>query len=292
MSANWTVLENQMLSAAINPLGAELSSLKDADGRELMTDGDPTWWTGRAPLLFPIVGTVNGDRYVLDGQTYALPRHGFARRQTFALIEQAPHRALFRLTDSEATRAAYPFAFTLDAEFALDGATLGITITATNRSDTDMPASFGFHPGFRWPLPYGGPREAHCILFETDEPADLRVLADGLVDPMPRPTPVEGRVLALRDDLFEADALIWDRLASRSLVYGAEGYPSLGIEWDDMPELGIWTKPGAPYVCIEPWAGVADPVGFSGEIWDKPGIVRVAPGQSQNWAMRVTLTGA
>ncbi len=285
-------IASDALTATINPLGAELSGLRDAAGNALMTDGDPAWWTGRAPLLFPIVGTLAGDTYRLDGKSYSLPRHGFARRQAFEIVVQEADRAVLRLTDNEATRAAYPFAFALDAEFALSGATLSMTITAANRGEADMPASFGFHPGFSWPLPYGAARGEHRILFEREEHANLRLLTDGLVAPVPRPSPVEGRTLQLRDGLFDEDALIWDVLASKSLVYGAEGFPGLAIEWDNCPMLGIWTKPGGPYVCIEPWAGIADPAGFSGEIWDKPGIVRIAPGASQRWTMRVALTGA
>lgn len=291
MSADWIDIRNEILSAAINPLGAELSSLKDAQGSELMTDGDPAWWTGRAPLLFPIVGTLSGDQYRLDGKSYTLPRHGFARRQRFELVERETARVVLRLCDGAETHAVYPFAFTLDVAFTLEEATLFIDARATNENDTDMPASFGFHPGFRWPLPYGAPREAHRILFEKTEPASLRRLTDGLIDAAPRATPVNDRTFALRDDLFEADALIWDQLASRSLVYGADRFPSLGIEWENMPELGIWSKPGAPYVCIEPWAGIADPVGFLGDIWEKPGIVRIAPGSSAAWSMEITLLG-
>ena len=174
MSADWIGISNEFLSAAINPLGAELSSLKDAAGNELMTDGAPAWWTGRAPLLFPIVGTLVDDAYLLNGKAYSLPRHGFARRNLFELIEQATDRIVLRLTDNDATRAAYPFAFTLDAAFALSGATLAVTITATNCSDADMPASFGFHPAFAWPLPGGAAKDAHRIVFEQPEPGPVR----------------------------------------------------------------------------------------------------------------------
>ncbi|MBO9574564.1 MAG: aldose 1-epimerase family protein [Sphingobium sp.] len=280
------------LTATINPLGAELWSLRDRDGRELMTNADPAFWTGHAPLLFPIIGEVAGGRYRLDGQEYELGRHGFARRMPFTLVEQASDRALFRLTDTEETRAAYPFAFTLDAEFALEGVALTMTVTATNRDDHDMPASFGFHPGFAWPLPYGAPREAHRIVFDREEPEPLKQLVDNLIAIEDRPTPVEGRTLALKDSLFENDALVWEGLASEKLFYGPEGGPALEIAWGGTPNLGIWTKPGAPYVCVEPWAGIADRAGFTGEIWDKPGIRRIAPGASDRWWMSVTLQGA
>jgi galactose mutarotase-like enzyme len=290
MTEAFVEIASDRLRAAINPFGAELSSLRESDGRELMTDADPTFWSGRAPLLFPIVGRLADDKYRLDGKEYPLPQHGFARRQPFALIEQAANRAVFRLTDNDATRAIYPFAFTLDAAFTLTGATLATDITVTNTGDRDMPASFGFHPALAWPLPYGRPRADHRIVFEKDEPAELSaIVLGGWIAPETWPSPLEGRELKLTDALFERDALVWDSLESRSLRYdGGEG-PGLKIGFAGMPKLGIWTKPGARYVCIEPWHGIADPIDFTGEIWDKPGILRFVPGQSRTFSMQVTL---
>ncbi len=283
-------ISNAALSAAINPFGAELSHLRDAEARELMTDADPAFWAGRAPLLFPIVGRLVDDKYRLAGKEYPLPQHGFARRQMFELVEQAPDRAVFRLADNDATRAVYPFAFTLDAAFALAGSTLSIDITITNRGDAPMPASFGFHPAFAWPLPYGRPRADHRVLFETDEPSDLSaIVLGGWIDAHGWPSPLDGRELRLTDALFERDALVWAEVASRSVRYdGGEG-PGLRIDFPDTPSLGIWTKPGARFVCVEPWHGIADPIGFTGEIWDKPGMLRFEPGQSRTFSMQVTL---
>ena len=285
-------IASEMLDARINSLGAELSSLRDGAGRELMTDADPAFWAGRAPLLFPIVGRLMGDKYRLDGKEYPLPQHGFARRQQFALVEQAANRAVFRLSDNDETRAVYPFAFTLDAAFTLTGATLATDVIVTNTGDRDMPASFGFHPAFAWPLPFGRPRADHRIVFEEPEPAALSAIAlGGWIAPENRPSPLDGRALKLTDQMFERDALVWDRLESQSLRYdGGEG-SGLEIGFAGMPKLGIWTKPGARFVCIEPWHGIADPVGFDGEIWDKPGILRFAPGEARIFSMQVTLAG-
>ncbi|MBO9622099.1 MAG: aldose 1-epimerase family protein [Sphingomonas sp.] len=282
-------IASETLSASINPFGAELSHLRDAQGRELMTDADPTFWSGRAPLLFPIVGRLAGDRYRLDGRDYPLPQHGFARRQPFAAVEQSPSRAVLRLAANDETRAAYPFEFTLDAAYTLAGATLAIEITATNAGDRDMPVSFGFHPAFAWPLPYDGAKEDHRITFAEPEPSPLNRIEAGLLGPADRPTPVEGRTLSLRDDLFTADALVWQHPASRALRYGTPIGPHLDIAFPDMPTLALWTKPGARFLCVEPWQGHADPIGFDGEIWDKPGMLRLAPGESRSFAMQVTL---
>lgn len=283
-------ITNGRLTARINPLGAELSSLTDADGRQLMTDADPAFWTGRAPLLFPIIGRLVDDRYRVNGRTYELPQHGFARRQMFDLVDQSDDSVRFRLTDSDVTRAVYPFAFTLDAVFTLDDATLSIDIIVTNSGDVPMPASFGFHPAFAWPLPWGGAKEDHRITFAADEPGALSAIVEGgWIAPEGRPSPLDGRVLHLKDSLFDRDALIWNPVASQSVRYDAGQGAALEVAFPDTPALGIWTKPGAHFVCIEPWHGIADPVGFDGEIWDKPGILRFGPGQSRSFTMRVTL---
>lgn len=280
------------LSATVDPHGAELVSLRDADGRELMTDADPAFWTGHAPLLFPIVGALAGGGYRLDGQRFAMAQHGLARRQDFALAAQAPDRARFALTDNEATRQAYPFAFRLDADYRIEGASLTIAVTATNRDARIMPASFGFHPAFAWPLPYGAPRADHRICFDAPEPDPLCRLEGGLIAGEDRPCPLDGRDLALRDALFADDALIWRQARSRGCRYGAETGPQLRLDWSDIPSLGIWTKPGAAFLCIEPWDGHADPAGFDGPLQDKPGIRLIEPGASLRWWLRITLEDA
>lgn len=279
------------LSARIDPLGAELVSLHDSEGRELMTDADPAYWTGHAPILFPIVGALNGGVYRLDSRTYALPQHGFARHAMFEVLEQSADSATLRLTDSDATRAVYPFAFALDVRHAIDGGTLTTTVTVHNRGEGDMPASIGFHPAFAWPLPYGRPRVEHRIEFERAEPAALvRILPGGLIGAQDRESPLLGQSLRLSDDLFAVDALVWPTIESRSVVYGAPGAPRLRIDFPDTPMLGIWTKPGAAFVCVEPWHGIADPVGFDGEIWDKPEIKCLPPNTRWSVEMRIMLT--
>ena len=282
------------LTARINPLGAELWSLTDAAGREYMTDADPAFWTGHAPLLFPIVGALNGGRYRLDEATYALPKHGFARTSAFACDGPGKDAVRFHLCDSEGTRATYPFAFTLDVTFALDGWTLRITATIANRGPDDMPFSFGFHPAFAWPLPGGAAKEAHRITFAQAEPQPIRRIdpASGLLLPKPQPTPVKVDAFTPNAALFEPDALIWDTLHSHALTYGAAGGARLEIAFPDTPMLGIWQKPGAHYLCVEPWQGIADPIGYEGDFRDKPGVVLLAPGAERSFRMDVTVDAA
>ena len=282
------------LTAQVNPLGAELWSLIDASGAEYMTDADPAFWTGHAPVLFPIVGMVRNGRYRLQGQEYTIPKHGVARTARFEVVAQNAQSATFRLTDNPQTRAAYPFAFQLDLTFAIAGMTLGMTATVTNPGPVAMPFSFGFHPAFAWPLPGGMAKADHRVVFAQDEPEDVRRIdpASALLLPDGQPTPVIGKVLVPRAELFEADALIWPGLHSRALRFGAEGGARLDIAFPDSPSLGIWQKPGAAYLAIEPWAGYNDPVGFDGDFRAKPGIMELAPGATRSFRMDVTVRPA
>jgi galactose mutarotase-like enzyme len=278
------------LSAEINPLGAQLSVLRDADGRDLLWHGDASIWAGRAPILFPIVGTLAGGKYRYGSQQYALSRHGFARNKPFDQLATTPSTALFRLRADDATRAVYPFEFELDVLFEIEGAALSLVATVRNTGTEAMPASIGFHPGFRWPLPYDQPRAEHFIEFPSDEPAPVRrINSDGLLTSERHPTPVVQRRLQLKDELFTNDVLIFDQLQSQSVLYGAASGPRIEVRFPGAQYLGVWTRPGAPFICIEPWQGVTDPAGFSGDIREKPGIFRVPPGSSHRFGMTIVL---
>lgn len=286
----WLSLSSGDLTAEINPLGAQLSSLRDSAGRDLLWDGDPSVWAGRAPLLFPIVGALAGGSYRLGSRSYALPRHGFARTKLFDTTDRTPATASFRLKADEASFQVYPFRFELDIDFALDGPTLSVTARVGNSGNEHMPASFGYHPAFRWPLPFGGARSAHFIEFASDEPAPIRRLnAAGLLMPQRHPTPVSNRRLALADALFQDDAVIFDEVRSSCVSYGADDGPRLRVSYTNAPFLGIWTKPQANFICIEPWRGIADPDGFSGDFTAKPGVFMVEPGAEIPIAMAITL---
>jgi galactose mutarotase-like enzyme len=283
-------IRSAALTAEISPAGAELRRLQDEAGRDLLWDGDPAFWTGRAPILFPVIGAVDGDVIRVDGETYPMPKHGFARRRDFALIESRADAVLFRLEDDAATRTSYPFAFRLDIGFAIDGAALVHTAKLTNMGDRPLPASFGFHPAFRWPLPWGGARADHRLRFSAPEPAPIRRIdGAGLLRPDPEPSPVQGHDLVLEDALFEDDALIFDQLASRAVEFGAPGTRRLRVSFPESPHLGVWTKPGAGFLCIEPWQGFADPEGYDGPFKDKPGVVITSPGASRSWALRIDI---
>lgn len=288
----WLTLGSGALTAQVNPLGAQLSALRDSSGRDLLWDGNPAFWNGRAPLLFPVVGSLAGGVYRLAGKSYALPRHGFARNKPFEVLTASATEAVLRLKADETTRAVYPFEFQLRMGFEVRAATLTMTARVMNEGDVPMPASFGYHPAFRWPLPYGAPRAQHAIEFAVEESEPIRRLdAAGLVTPAGHPSPVQGRRLLLEDALFNDDVVIFAPVRSQALKYGAGTGPQVEVQFPDTPLLGLWSKPGAPFICIEPWHGMSDPEGFSGDFTEKPGVFLVQPHAHRECVIRVSLAG-
>lgn len=277
------------LAAAINPLGAELWWLRDGAGNDLQWDGDARVWNGRAPILFPFVGTLRDGHYRAEGAEHAMARHGFARRMLFEVVAHTTTSASFRLAADAATRGAYPFEFALILTFTVDGNALTVAARIENPGDAPLPASFGFHPALRWPLVAGAPRAGHTITFDADEPQPIhRLDAAGLLAGA-RPSPIVDRVLDLHDDLFTDDAILLLGLNSRGVIYGAPTGPQIRVTFENLPDLGIWTKPGGGYICIEPWHGYSDPAGFTGDVFDKPGIIAIAAGGVWEGQMTIAL---
>ncbi len=265
------------LAVTVKADGAEMCSLNHAQWGELLWQAGPVW-PAHAPNLFPIVGQVVGDAVRVGGHSYPMARHGFARRRRFTWIDNSPQRCILELTDDDATREHYPFAFRLRIGYELIAGTLSVRYTIENPALAPLPASVGAHPAFRWPLVDGIPKTAHTLEFAQPEPAPIRRLHDGLLELKEYDSPIAGRTLALDESLFAADAIVMDRLASSGVTYSAPGAPAVEIGWNGFCNLGIWSKGGADFVCIEPWHGYASPVDFDGPFECKPGLVHVPPG--------------
>jgi galactose mutarotase-like enzyme len=265
------------LSAEIDADGAELCSLRDAAGREFLWQALPAW-PRHAPVLFPIVGRLAGDTLRHRGQSYRLTQHGFARDRRFEWTQREAAACRLSLSDDAQTRGLYPFVFRFEIAFAIDADALAITYAIENPGAENLPASMGAHPAFRWPLVDGVAKDAHSLTFDAPEPAPIRRVGGGLLLPHSEATPIEGRTLRLREDLFAADAVILDRPASRSVRFAAPGTATLEVSWHGFQQLGLWMKPGAAFLCIEPWCGYASPVGWDGEFTDKPGLLHIPPG--------------
>jgi galactose mutarotase-like enzyme len=196
------VIRSERLVAEISPHGAELIRLQDRDGKDLLWNGCAKWWTGRAPLLFPIVGGLPNNAVMIDGETFSMRQHGFARNKQFSVVGASASGCSFRLASDDETRRQFPFDFVLEVAFVIEGAALRIGATVFNKSSRAMPVSFGFHPAFRWPLPYGGSRQDHEIRFERSESAPIRRLTDGLLDVTASMEIFEGSTMSPDDAMF------------------------------------------------------------------------------------------
>ncbi|MDQ0138093.1 galactose mutarotase-like enzyme [Neorhizobium galegae] len=283
------VIKNESLQAEFTLWRAELVGLEDREGRRFVWDGNPDVWKGHAPILFPIVGMVPDDQVLINGKLYSLQQHGLAPRTDFELVYSDKSSCAFRFASSDETKASYPFDFCLDVSYSLEGKTLTMVATVSNHSSAAMPYSFGFHPGFCWPLPGAGARLDHYIEFQEEEHGPLRRPKDGLFDVLHYASPVSDRRIKLRDELFDDGAMMFTDVRSRGLRFGSDKGPSLDIRWKNLPDLGIWTKPGAGYLCVEPWQGYSAPVGFEGELSEKPGILALQPGEQRDFTMTVTV---
>ncbi|MEC8041132.1 MAG: aldose 1-epimerase family protein [Pseudomonadota bacterium] len=283
-----TRIGNEHLSVGVSPLGAETQYLRDTNGRDWLWNGDADWWTGRSPLLFPIVGGAPKDQIAVGDFTATMAKHGFARQSHFTLVEASDTQCTHQLTDSDETRAIYPFAFALRLTHQVAGHALTVTAEVENRSDSDMPFGFGFHPAFRWPLP--GSSGAHQVVLDNGaEPPLYRLNNDGLLVDTPLPSPFEAGNLTLEPGLFDADAMIFPTGAGTGLTLQSGSGPKLRFTWDGLPNLALWQKPRAPYICLEPWHGTAATSTSGPQLTDRPHGVLLPAGQSHSFAFTVDI---
>lgn len=277
-------IQNEALIVEISTFGAELQSINSKDGREWLWNGDAAWWGGRAPLLFPIVGGSLNDTVSINGNDYSLQRHGFARKSEFKLVEQTETSCVFELAWSDATYAVYPFKFILRASYILDGAKLTNSVEVINQDGQDMPFGFGFHPAFKWPLPGASIEDLHFIeLANGAEPAMMRLNETALFSEELLPSPFKDGKVQLDHSQYEDDAMVFPEGAGARLSYGTEAGAKLHFEFKNLPNLALWQKPGAPYICIEPWHGMAGVDGKGTEIMARPSTYVLEAGQSQSF---------
>jgi len=282
-----TRIENEFLSIGISSLGAEMQSATTRDGANWLWNGDAAFWTGRSPVLFPIVGKAPDDTLLIDGKACPMAQHGFARRREFTLDTASAAACRYRLEASDETRAVYPFDFRLSVEHSLDGPALTVAATVENRGETPMPFGLGFHPAFLWPLP-GGEGRPHAVILDNGAEPLRQPLEKGLLSRERDPSPFEKGRLLLAHDLFEHDALVFPEGAGDGLTYAAEGGPTLRFRFENLPNLALWTKPGAPFLCVEPWHGTAAEYGGSRELRDRPFTTVLPAGKSKRLAFTVT----
>ncbi len=278
-------LQNASLTVSIDPLGAELTSVRK-NGEEYLWQGDPQWWEGHAPVLFPICGGLREDRYTWRGTPYQLEKHGFASRKRFTVEEQSAERATFLLRDDEETRRSYPFAFALRITYTLAGDAVEVLYRVHNPCDTPLYFSIGAHEAYACPEGFS----AYEVTFAEPETLRSTVVTGPLLAHESVAVPTDGRTLALRDAYFAVDALVFEQLRSRSLTLRNRSTGrGVQVEFPGFDALLLWTKPGAPYLCVEPWCGLPDYVDADGDLTRKPRILCAEPGQTVEKLHRFTL---
>lgn len=275
-------LENEFLRVGVADTGAELVSIYDKkNDREVIWEADPAYWKRHAPLLFPNVGRHYGNHYTVAGKTYPSKQHGFARDTEFTCTQASSDSVTHMMQSTPATKETYPFDFLLEVTHVLSGQELQVIWKVTNRSDTDMYFTIGGHPAFRVPVIEGTSYNDYSLSFEGQD--SLRYV---LLD-LASGTTLEGQEADLKltngacpldSHMFDKDALVFDNgQISRAGILLPDGSPYLELRCNGFPSFGIWSVPGAPFVCLEPWMGRCDSCGYDGTLEEKPGINSLKP---------------
>lgn len=285
-----TRIANGEITVDVAALGAEMQSIQTRDGRHWLWHGDATSWTGRSPVLFPMVGRAPNDTVSIAGTRYQMSQHGFARRSNFELLVEESDRCVYRLEASDASRAMYPFAFRLDVDHRLDGRAVVVSAEVTNLDDEVMPFGIGFHPAFVWPLP-GAQGMEHRIRLDNGGNPPLHRLSGGLVVPEARPTPFTDGQLRLEPGLVGDDAMLFLEGAGAGLHYGTETGPEVHLTWENLPNLAFWNKKGSRFICLEPWHGTAAEVGGPDDLAERPYSELLGPGATARYSFKAELIG-
>jgi len=246
--------ENEYVSIAVKQYGAELSSFKSKEtGIEYLWQGNPDVWYGQSPVLFPIVGTVLDNKYRVDGKEYKMFRHGIARKRDFELKEQGDGYLVLTQSWNEDTLKAYPYKYIFDIEFRLDGKKLTVTHTIKNGDDKTIYFSIGAHPGFNCKI-------GDWLEFEKNETLVCeKITPDAILDGIHYPTLTDSKRFDITADVFVDDAHVLSGMKSDTVYLKSDFRPQvIKFNFGKAPYLGLWAKPGAEYVCIEPWYGIND----------------------------------
>ena len=281
-----TILDNGTLRVEIDKIGAEIRSVLK-DGKNRMWLGDEKYWSGVAPILFPICGGMPNGKYTYKGETYEMQKHGFARKMPFEVEATSDDTATFMLSSNLETLKNYPWKFEFRVKYTLVGDKIKVEYFVLNKSDNTMYYSIGAHEAYNCPEGI----EAYDIVFEKAE--DLKTYRlEGLALSGETQTILNNaKVLPLKEEYFQDDALIFKNIKSKkaSLVNRATGQETV-VSFPEFPYLLLWHPVGAPFMCIEPWCGIPSTKGDSIDITEKEGIIALES-QSEKVHMHIVEFG-
>ncbi|UZR94983.1 aldose 1-epimerase family protein [Chondrinema litorale] len=286
-------IENDKLKVGINLKGAELASIYGKQSeKEYMWQADPEFWGRHSCILFPIVGKLIGDTYTLDGKSYELKQHGFVRNRMFEVKKQEADNITFSYSSTEEDKAIYPYEFVVNMIYTIEGDTVSVAYEVENTNATEMYFSIGGHPGFNCPLEEGEKRSDYSVVFDQVETAESYTLNDdGFFDGKTKKVFGDSPAIQIKDDLFDDDALVFKDLKSTvvSLVNKA-GKKILSFDYSGFPYLGIWSQNReSPFVCIEPWCGMADNAAGQDDFKNKEGVQPLEAGKTFTCEHKVSI---
>ena len=269
-------LDNGIISVEISEYGAELKSALKG-GFEYMWCADKKYWARTSPVLFPIVGSLKNKEYKLNGNTYALAQHGFARDNEFALLNFTDVSAEYEFCENEETLKKYPFAFSLKIKYTIDENKIKIRWEVTNKNDNDMSFQIGAHPAFNLK------DDENYFKFDTDADITYNLIDEnGLYDEKRKGTLKNNGYVKITNSMFDNDALIIENNQAREVsICGSDKNPYIKVKFN--AELfGLWSpaKKNAPFVCIEPWYGRCDRNDFDGEFHMRDYMNTIKPYES------------
>jgi galactose mutarotase-like enzyme len=277
-------ISNGILTATINSLGAELISLVK-NTKNYIWQVDELYWNKTSPILFPIVGRLKNDSYTFNGKTYQLPRHGFARNMEFTFDKKSDSQVIFELNETEETKAIYPFSFKLLMAYTLMENELVIEYFVRNQSDEVLPFSIGAHPAFE----ISDKLENYSLEFNAIDTFETHHLENESFNGKTTLVDTKNNAIALNFTLFEKDALVFKQLNSNEVILKNKDKAILKVNYDHFPYLGIWTKQNAPFLCIEPWCGLADSNNHNGDLEEKEGMNHLPAGEDFLRAIRIEI---
>ncbi len=277
-------ISNKHLSASINTVGAELISLVK-NNKNYIWQVDETYWNKTSPVLFPIVGKLKNDTYIYKGEKYNLPRHGFARDMEFSFEERNASQVVFELNETEETKLKYPFDFKLYLAYTLMGNELVIEYFVRNQTDEVLPFSIGAHPAFAMTESFN----EYSLQFNKEDVFETNHLENESFNGKTTLIDTKNSELQLNYNLFEKDALVFKNLKSNEVILKRHDKNILKVNFDNFPYLGIWTKPKAPFLCIEPWCGLADNSNHNGNFEEKEGLNLLQPNEDFLRAIRIEI---